>query len=212
MNDGEEPSRRSSRRRAARIAGALVVAGALGVCGWAGCSIEKDYDTLSFFFDGVPEPRAKGPGGGPATLADLRDSPTYSAHKPFKEDRCDDCHGGRFRLSRKDSSVCMKCHDKIPSSQERMHGPVAAEACLWCHTPHESAYAHLLKNEPRTVCSECHDTAQLDAERVPAHADASRSCVECHFGHGGTQRFFLRPSAAAPERPAAASPGPEEHP
>ena len=33
---------------------------ALASCmAWAGCSIEKHYKTLSFFFDGVPNPEAK---------------------------------------------------------------------------------------------------------------------------------------------------------
>ncbi len=213
MNDRTNPDRRG-RRRSAALAGAgcgltLVLA---GTC-WTGCSIEKNYEVLSFFFDGVPDPNArKSALPGAPEFIDLKASPTYSAHKPFVEERCDDCHGGRFRLGRKDSSVCLKCHEKVPSSEERMHGPVAAGACLWCHTPHESAYAKLLKDVPRTLCSECHEPAELDVERVPAHADKAQNCLECHFGHGGTQRFFLRPGSEISPRPAATTKSAEEHP
>jgi predicted CXXCH cytochrome family protein len=73
-----------------------------------------------------------------------------------------------------------------------MHGPVVAAACLWCHAPHESAFSALLKDEPRNVCIGCHDQGLLGTERVPAHADESRSCLDCHYGHGGTRQYFIR--------------------
>lgn len=165
---------------------------------WGGCSIEKDYDTLSLFFDGVPDPKAMqaaqtGEGGKPASI---RESPTYSGHPPFLKEQCSDCHGGRKRLNRNDSSICLKCHEKVPTEHERMHGPVAAGACMWCHHPHESAQAKLLREPARKVCSQCHDATVLDTTRVPEHADAGKSCLECHAGHGGAQPYFLRAASA----------------
>ncbi|MBK7404381.1 MAG: hypothetical protein IPJ41_07020 [Phycisphaerales bacterium] len=159
---------------------------------WAGCSVEKHYDVLSFFFDGVPDPNA--PALSKADqLKQMRDSPTYTIHKPFAEDKCEDCHGRRFNLTRQDSSICLKCHEGVPEEQPRVHGPVAAAACLWCHTPHESAYAALLKGPAREVCTACHEPSMLGTEKVPEHAPSDQtSCVECHAGHGGTARYFLK--------------------
>jgi predicted CXXCH cytochrome family protein len=159
---------------------------------WAGCSVQKHYKILSFFFDGVPNPNALPVTGGSGDREGMLASPTYSVHKPFSEDQCDECHRSRARLGTADSRVCLNCHQDVPSQHSHMHGPVVAVACLWCHTAHESALAALLKAEAQKVCAQCHEPAMLSTEREPAHADASRSCLECHTGHGGESRYFLR--------------------
>lgn len=171
---------------------------ALLVCAvWCGCTVTpKNYKTLSFFFDGVPDPSAP-VAGAEASADSLRRSPTYVAHKPYAEERCDECHASRYRLTRNSSDVCMKCHAPVRTQYDRMHGPVAAGACLWCHSPHESAYPSLLRDQDRKVCSQCHSPSMLDSQRTPAHADEGRSCLECHFGHGGERDLFLRPAARA---------------
>jgi len=174
----------------------LVVAGALALA-WAGCSVTtENYELLSFFFDGVPDPNAPMLPG--ASAAQIRQSPTYSSHAPFEEDRCAECHERRFNLGPADSEICLKCHADVPNEQPLMHGPVAAVACLWCHTAHESPYQALLKGPPRDVCTTCHDEALLSAARVPEHApESTASCLDCHSGHGGTVRHFLHPAATA---------------
>lgn len=180
--------------------GAGVCAGSLLILAWSGCSIEKDYETLSLFFDGVPDPKAIqaaqiGEDGKPANI---RVSPTYSSHEPFMKEQCSDCHGGRKRLNKNDSSICLKCHEGVPTKHERMHGPVAAGACMWCHHPHESAFAALLRDVPTKVCAQCHDSSLLSTTVVPEHADAARSCLDCHTGHGGAQPYFLRERPIVP--------------
>jgi predicted CXXCH cytochrome family protein len=182
----------------------MVAAAALAVTGalWMGCSVQKNYRMLSFFFDGVPNPNAlpiTGAAGGPGAM---QASATYVAHKPYVEGKCDDCHQARFQLGKADSGICLKCHAGKPTEHPTMHGPVAASACLWCHVPHESAFASLLKAEPRKVCSQCHDSTMLSVDRVPAHAEAGRSCLECHTGHGGEARYFLRQARGADGAPA----------
>ncbi|MFG0286306.1 MAG: cytochrome c3 family protein [Phycisphaerales bacterium JB039] len=167
---------------------------------WSGCSPQRRFEVLSFFFDGVPDPSAPAFAAGQP----LRESPTYSIHKPYAEERCSDCHTGRFNMQSLDSGICMKCHENVPTEQPRMHGPVAAMACLWCHSAHESAYAHLLKGPARQVCTACHEPALLDAQAVPEHADESVSCLQCHYGHGGVTRHFLRSDVRRPS--AGASP------
>lgn len=166
---------------------------------WSGCSVEKNYDTLSFFFDGVPDPKAiKAARAAQDGPVDLKASPTYSMHVPYKQDQCSECHGSRFRLTVNDSGVCLKCHENVPTSQARVHGPVAASACLWCHAPHDSAEANLMRYPGRKVCVQCHDPTKLSTEAAPEHADAGRACLDCHMGHGGNRSYFLKEQPVPP--------------
>lgn len=195
---------RSLQTHAAITAGGCVV---IMVCSlvWMGCSIEKHYSTLSFFFDGVPNPEAKARAAAAAGVTpDLRNSPTYSLHKPYAEEQCNECHADQLKITNRDSEMCLKCHQDEPSKFPKMHGPVAAGACLWCHSPHESAQAHLMRKPARDVCMQCHDRTMLSLDRVPAHGDEKISCIDCHSGHGGNASMFLKEgvSRPAPEAPA----------
>ncbi len=194
---------RRSRGALGRAAGVLLCLCAAGA--WVGCSVERNYKVLTFFFDGVPDPNAPKPAAdSPAGLQlDIRQSPSYSIHRPYADDQCSECHADRqVRIGGRDSTVCLKCHKETLPVHAVTHGPVDANACLWCHVPHESAYAVLFKAPARDVCSQCHTPEMLVSARVPEHADAGRSCLECHFGHGGEQRYFLKPSAPRPGSPA----------
>jgi predicted CXXCH cytochrome family protein len=203
--------RRATRLQRHRLGGVVWLCAIAASLLWAGCSIEKNYKTLSFFFDGVPDPEARARVAAAGGITeDIRKSPTYSIHKPFATEACKECHSDRFQLTTQDSSICLKCHEDQTSKLPKMHGPVAAAACLWCHSPHESAQAHLLKAPARQVCSQCHEAALLNSVRVPAHADPKQSCLDCHNGHGGTATFFLREgvSRPAPSATPPAVPGP----
>jgi len=183
----------------------LVAAGAAAVAAgvWSGCAVTKEnYKTLSFFFDGVPDPAARAASGEPGGVGTPASVVT---HRPYAEQNCDACHTTRYRPTRNDSSVCLQCHAGVQTAYQRMHGPVAAAACLWCHSPHESAYPALLRDSDRKVCSQCHTPDLLSSARVAAHADAARGCLECHSGHGGDRPHMLRPGV--PEAGAAAIPG-----
>lgn len=187
--------------RGATAGAGCVLAVAL-VLAWTGCTVtESNYKMLSYFFDGVPDPNAPVPIDGGTLVDAIRRSPTYTVHKPYEADACAECHSSRFRLTRNDSPVCLKCHADQVSSHPRMHGPVAAGACLWCHSPHDSAYAHLLRDRDRPLCMQCHEQGLLSTATVPAHADASRGCLECHAGHGGAAALFLRAEPPAEPPP-----------
>lgn len=191
-------------RSRAAVAGLAVAA--LAALAWSGCAVtESNYKTLSFFFDGVPDPRVKAApesGGSTFSSIDPSKSPNYSVHKPFKEEKCDDCHKSGLKMGRNNATICMKCHKDKPTQYDFMHGPVAAGACLWCHYPHESANAHLLRDTDRKVCGQCHTARMLSTRKVPEHADASRSCLECHFAHGGPAPRMLRTAPTATPSPA----------
>lgn len=193
--------------RRSRLVLAGVPCAGLVIAAWMGCSIEKNYATLSFFFDGVPNPEAKARASAASGVtANMRSSATYTLHKPFAGDQCIECHESQLKITSRDSGICLKCHKDEPTRYPRMHGPVAAGACLWCHAPHESAEAHLLRKPAREVCAQCHDRTLLSSEFVPEHAgDSDRSCLDCHSGHGGPASMFLKEGISRPahgERPA----------
>ncbi|CAG0960900.1 hypothetical protein PHYC_00720 [Phycisphaerales bacterium] len=189
--------------RGARVAAGLLAVGLLALAAWPGCTVTKtNYRTLSFFFDGVPDPDLPTGSIDPATGA-VRAVASLSVHPPYAEEKCSECHKSRLRMSRNDSGLCANCHAGKSSEHQRMHGPVAAGACLWCHHPHESAQKHLLRDNDRAVCSQCHTPRLLNSVRVPEHADESRACLECHVGHGGDRPFLLRQDAATAQTPPA---------
>ncbi len=172
-----------------------------------GCAAERRYKVLSFFFDGVPDPNAPpgagtgdegsgtGAGGSPKLLAVV--------HKPYLENKCDACHqqarGTYESFSKADPKVCLNCHANVVRQYPVMHGPVVAVECLWCHTPHESSVPHLLKESSPGVCRQCHERDMM-SPRPPDHL-TDRNCLDCHSGHGGSQRFML--FASVPAAPAA---------
>jgi hypothetical protein len=62
-----------------------------------GCSVRKNYKTLSFFFDGVPDPNA--PVKASSASANAAAGPNDQTapmklyrHKPYAEGKCDQCH------------------------------------------------------------------------------------------------------------------------
>lgn len=206
-NGQRPPSGRTGGRAA--LWGALGAAVALSV--WCGCSVTKtNYRTLSFFFDGVPDPDAAKAGAnsaGDATIA-----VAVVIHKPYGEEKCDACHRTQYRPGKNDASICLTCHDKLMNQHAWTHGAVAGGACLWCHAPHESARKWLLRAPDRKLCVQCHSATMMHASTVPAHADPAVSCLECHFGHGGDNSLMLRPGATSqsPPPPSAEAPPAKE--
>ena len=183
----------------------------LGLLLLAGCGTPRErYRALSFFFDGVPDPDAVKPaagggGGGAAVVVMAR---RVTQHKPYADNECAACHrsaSGEIQEFSEAYKTCMKCHAKVAGGHVLMHGPVAREACQWCHTPHESAEPALLRDAPLKVCTQCHDR-ELLGDKPPEHVDGKTSCLQCHFGHGGDGRYFLKPGAVSMGMPREGTP------
>ena len=104
-------------------------AGLIVLAVFVGCSTKKNYKTLSFFFDGVPDPNA------PQGFSSRRGSnlkPVF-IHKPFAEEKCDSCHLNTediFARAKVRDNVCTDCHAKVLTEFAVIHGPVGAGACL----------------------------------------------------------------------------------
>jgi predicted CXXCH cytochrome family protein len=198
-----------------------------------GCAEQTRYRVLSFFFDGVPEPGSEAPTETREELVarQKREQAEYVAglletarrktivHRPYANYQCAACHDmaqGKMVMTAEEG-LCTRCHRDLTSRLRFVHGPVAVNACLECHHPHESVYPALLRAEPTAVCSGCHDPEELSpgehrrfvASQVappgttsppgaapgapaPPAAEPAPSCLDCHDGHGGDNRMFLK--------------------
>ncbi|MBT8486891.1 MAG: hypothetical protein HKO59_16165 [Phycisphaerales bacterium] len=192
------PSARNGRRRALGVG--VILACVAGL--WFGCSVDRHYEVLSFFFDGVPDPDAPATADGPRDRRRTRT--VVSTHVPFRERNCRACHvtATDFGLTFSgygdvDDSVCLDCHRATVTAFPSMHGPVAGAQCLQCHEAHESAYPALLLTPSPGLCLDCHspDTGLLD-DTLDVHADLTVDCLSCHHGHGGPTPALLRSPAA----------------
>ena len=161
-----------------------------------GCSTPQErYRVLSVFFDGVPNPDAK----SQSLTRKTSSGQTIIVHKPYADQKCDSCHlntSDIFARAKVAPDVCIRCHGEVQSGHKIIHGPVAVNMCLTCHSPHHSIQPHLLKTAPPKVCIQCHDQTEL-TKKVPEHADPKSSCITCHSGHGGNDRNFLKLAAPA---------------
>jgi predicted CXXCH cytochrome family protein len=200
------PTSRARTSRSRRLVVALIAAALLAGI-WSGCSVEKHYELLSFFFDGVPDPatlaaerEAAGRRGRTTSLGVIQ-----SAHTAFIERRCEECHGASTNFgfqvsgfSQLDSDICLECHESVLTNVPQLHGPVAAQDCLWCHDPHESRFEKLLVTDSPTLCLSCHRFQMQRPPQPEVHQDLTRDCLECHRGHGGDERPFLRADGGSP--------------
>jgi predicted CXXCH cytochrome family protein len=188
--------RRSRQRKRLVLLALIVLPTALGPA----CSIEEHYELLSFFFDGVPNPNA--PIVSPGAPGGVRvPGAVYYTHQPYAEEACAECHGTtrRLMLTRVEPTVCLNCHPGVPVQYPHMHGPVVANACLWCHAPHESTIQPLLQAPAPELCLQCHGLEMMTVPQPPEHDDLQRDCLECHRAHGGEDLFFLTNEPAAEE-------------
>ncbi len=174
---------------------------------WAGCSVERDYKILSFFFDGVPDPSLVKTNADAVRFAKETGGKVYT-HNPYANNKCGECHTNLAGEQAREvnAEVCLRCHTAVTNEYAKMHGAVAAGACIYCHTPHESTIEHLLRSNSPDLCTQCHAVATFGNPPSGPHADMKRRCLDCHYGHGGPERYFLRPGwdgtgTAAPPTP-----------
>lgn len=175
------------------------------------CSIRDDYETLSFWFDGVPTPEeldaaeAEQEAEQAATLRRKRDPIAlpagYSRHLPYAQKDCEACHVADFRrgsgfsirvpeLRLPAEKLCLSCHEAEQGAST--HGPSASGSCLICHVPHHSANPSLLRYpEQRGLCTECH-TGPFFASAAEHEAWSGQDCTACHDPHAAPHPALLR--------------------
>lgn len=165
------------------------------------CSVQKHYKTLSFFFDGVPNPAAdtliqnntsiQQVIADSASLA-LRTPETY-AHEPYRARQCELCHSttSMGTLTNNQPELCYQCHDNLSNNYSVLHGPVDAGLCTECHNPHTSPNSKLLTQTGENLCFTCHDAETVKQDNMHTVSD-EKQCISCHNPHGGDNEFVLR--------------------
>jgi predicted CXXCH cytochrome family protein len=171
----------------------------------SGCDPITRYKVTSTIFDGVPalpppeqlcaEYAEKRVAEAKAESAqkETKKGPAGSAHLPYQEKQCDDCHdkskeGG---LIKPKNELCFVCHTNFIKGTY-VHGPVATADCLTCHEPHTSGFPKLLKSPPEKICGTCHSDKRSAAAMHDKFAAQQLTCIDCHDPHFGNAQFFLR--------------------
>jgi predicted CXXCH cytochrome family protein len=169
------------------------------------CDRVERHRVLNFFFDGVPPlETASGiyldPNSADGEFAQLRAESTKSTHDTGE--KCASCHGeqkkrtfdSEVKLRISIPQLCYGCHDLETESAAYVHGPVSIGDCLFCHSPHESSYPHLLKKPVPELCFQCHEIKVIQS--IKDHAKKSHfRCLNCHNGHKSSVKYLLKNSA-----------------
>jgi len=198
---------RTSRFTASRLAVTLAATFALSsvAAPFFSCAESTRYRILTFFFDDVPMPgevprKGYGPLGGsrkhrvrqqarrPATVG------VVFAHTPYAQGKCGGCHlpSTGALVSTPKNGLCQICHRDLPGDAPFVHGPVAVNACLFCHDHHAAPRPKVLRKEPDELCYLCHVREGI-LEGSHHKEVGEHSCIDCHSPHMGNNRFFLKP-------------------
>jgi len=170
------------------VSACIVVAAVLAI----GCKGTARYETLSFFFDGVPTPQpTAGPEEQPPTTGAPSRQVRYREHGPYAAKMCNACHDPTSfnTIVVPIDQLCFRCHD-IQLDKKYIHGPLASGGCTACHDPHSSQYRYFLVSEADSFCTYCHNPQAL--ERVAAHQGTSEQCTACHDAHMSDKKYLLK--------------------
>ena len=142
-------------------------------------------------------------GGQCAVCHDLTGSASFSGGgwpsrnadaKPLIE-KGDGDHAGR--LAGSVGEVCVACHfnmgpDTLDAEGLNVHAPVNKGECTYCHSPHRSPRAKLLREElVEGVCAGCHERSTHKPMAGLAES-GDEDCFECHDPHGSVHPHLLR--------------------
>jgi len=159
------------------------------------CNPTSRYKVLSFFFDGVPLPKApEAPGVQlPGLPASAGQSPEvrYREHGPYAAKMCNACHDpAAFNtLVLPPEQLCFQCHE-LKLDQKYIHGPLASGGCLACHDPHSSQFRYFLVSASDTFCFYCHTREAI--AKTSAHAGVQGQCTDCHNAHESDKKYLLK--------------------
>ncbi len=172
---------------------------------FSGCSSTHNYKTLSFFFDGVPNPAdslalqnhdsvtQNSRFTGKGTIPGRDEIAKSTFHPPYKEKQCNVCHAksaiGKPKSAQ--TEICYQCHEDFGRKYKKVHGPVASGYCTACHNPHLADDNKLLIRKGPKLCLYCHDSGRVMKNEM--HKDiADANCTECHNPHGGDDQTMLK--------------------
>ena len=168
------------------------------------CSVHDHYHTLSFFFDGVPNPDeaiqavtdSTGINSESAAGIEQAEKPVLFIHLPYREKKCASCHdqGRMGNLTEQEPGLCYQCHARLELSYKFEHGPVAGGYCSQCHHPHRAKEENLLLRSGEDLCLQCHNKAEV-SKSIFHNISEESDCIVCHNPHGGENQSLLQKDA-----------------
>jgi predicted CXXCH cytochrome family protein len=187
-----------------RQASLAFVATAMLIAALVACTSQTRYETLCFFFDGVPEPFEETLSSDQPTTATLAGEATTGGtkassltpgpgHSRLTLEQCFGCHDMEsgfeksIRTIEVSQEFCDKCHGERRREEGWNHGPINLSGCLPCHRPGHNAPGQPLLDKPiPELCLYCH----VDETGVgqPYHSIKNmrvnpENCVACHDPH-----------------------------
>lgn len=175
------------------------------ICGiFFSCSVNKNYKTLSLFFDGVPNPAdtlisdsildSQLSENADASEIDstLQETNKIIYHGPYQYKECNSCHDlnsiGNMIID--EPELCYQCHTDYNELYPEIHGPVDGGFCTSCHNPHSSKEPALLVDRVNSLCLFCHKVEELSEFDMHRGGD-DFLCTDCHNPHGGNSRLMF---------------------
>lgn len=164
------------------------------------CTAEEKHKTLTFFFDGVPDPNAKlaqsdslKQKNNENDLKQYLKSDEMHIHPPYGDKACENCHDVKSanKLNTQEPILCFQCHDDFGKNIKYIHGPAASGYCTQCHEPHQGKYNKLLIRTGQNVCYYCHEKKDVLKNEVHSGIEETK-CWDCHDPHGSNEKFFLK--------------------
>ena len=132
----------------------------------------------------------------------------------YTDNRCGNCHAVHFSelgklLLDEEMPLCLKCHGHDDQSKskplrnikkeledkEYLHGPVADQQCIPCHSPHGSGYSKLMQGPYPgdfyapfeqgiyDFCFECHESGMLTKREDASSTDFRNGDQNLHYLH-----------------------------
>jgi predicted CXXCH cytochrome family protein len=184
----------------------ILVPGVLAMAGGilalvSSCDEVRRHEVLTFFFDGVPplhpDEAVTAVSGRESDQGEGDRGIVWVTHAVRKD--CNLCH---LQMKASQWSVpdfakpvpelCYTCHAPYKNIlHPYVHGPVAVGQCLFCHDPHRSRYAGLLKEDIPHLCYKCHQ--EKDMAAIPKHSAVMMTrCTQCHEPHASDERYLIR--------------------
>lgn len=158
------------------------------------CAPQKKHNTLTFFFDGVPDLELEVDTNIRKTELQVEATTVIlPVHAPYQEKKCEKCHdynnlGG---MHKPQPELCYQCHDNFNDQFNALHGPADGGYCTDCHSPHKSKEEKLLLHPDIKLCYTCHDSILTISNRFHKKTE-ELNCTNCHNPHGGENRYMFK--------------------
>jgi predicted CXXCH cytochrome family protein len=113
-------------------------------------------------------------------------------HRPYAENRCENCHAGPGAMKAAVPELCTSCHGDHAGDAAKpvRHAAVVEGAsCLNCHSPHAGETpALLVRDQVDKTCLSCHERSMFAG---PVKHPGFEDCSTCHDAHGSETKGLL---------------------